>query len=341
MLGRDDEVVALGDHGDEIQAEGLGRGKDAESGIGAAAQHRHGHRHVGELFGAVAADAAGVEAPFLELEIKQDAGSRAGLAVDEIQFRAGQIRDAADPLGVSAGYDQPLVAHHQVEERDVPFRQVFLYVRHIVRAVGGVQQVAAGQMTGAALYGRKPPHAAHVARGEPNPAGCGFQLVGQHIQRVVVAAHDDDGSTELGLRPQELRRHLFLFLDPFDVRGDADDPVRFGDGGDGTRAARQRSGDKTAVDLAEFDAHELLEPQFRSDFAGGHDRRGARRRLGLAEQLADQGFDELLEDNDGGDRVAGDPEHGDPLNFADHGRFAGHDGDAVDQDLSQPGDGRP
>ena len=52
----DEQIVLLGDHGDKIQIQGLGRRIDAQTGIGRPAEHGHGHVHMGEFLVGITVD---------------------------------------------------------------------------------------------------------------------------------------------------------------------------------------------------------------------------------------------------------------------------------------------
>ncbi len=330
----DQQIVLLGDHGDKIQAQGLGRGLNAQAGIGGAAGHSGSYCHVGELFVAVTGDALRREAQLLEPVVEQNARARAALAVDHDHIVPHQVFDPVNALGIAGRHDQALVAHHQMHQAHRQIRHQVANVGDIVGTGGLVQQMGAGQMAHPTLDGHQAAHAAHMARRKRQVRGLGPQLVGQQIQGIVVAADHNQRALDGGQRPQQLRRHRLTFGQPFHMGRNADDAVGLGDAGDLSGPAGQGRGHQPLAHLPDLDAHELFGPQLGGDFAGGqHIGHGSLGRR-LAQHARQQRLNQLLEGHDG---RYGIPRHAEDRlvrHAADDRGLARHHGDAVHQDLA-------
>ena len=84
----------------------------------------------------------------------------------------------------------------------------------------------------------------------------------QHIQGIVMAADDDDGVFDGCKGPEQLCLDRLIFLDPFQVIGNADDAVGLGEGGDASGAPGKRNGDNPVIDFSQLDAEKFFDPQF-------------------------------------------------------------------------------
>ena len=80
----------------------------------------------------------------------------------------------------------------------------------------------------------------------------------QHIQSIVVAADNDDGVFNGRNRPEKFCLDRFIFLDAFQVIGNADDAVCLGEGGDASGASGKRDGDNPVIDLSQFDPEKFF-----------------------------------------------------------------------------------
>src|SRR5262249_14147655 len=150
---------------------------------------------------------------------------------------------------------------------------------------------------------------------------------------------EDDGVGDLGARPQELDRNVLAGIDAFRELRDAHQAVGLDHRADDAGAASEGIGDDPLADSPEGDAYELLEAELGGNFprhAGTH---GLRRFRGTAEKLGQQRPQDLLADDDGGDRVSRQTQHGLAADQAANRRLARHDVDAVDENLSNVAEG--
>ena len=153
--------------------------------------------------------------------------------------------------------------------------------------------------------------------------------IGELIQQRVVAADDDEGVLELLLRIQQADTDLFTGLEALGPLGDLNDAVGLHEGGDHTAAAGQRRGGEPVADITHPDADVFLILET-GDHRPCQNGTGPAAAFTLpAEPQFDQRPQQLLNDDDAGDRVAGDTENRLRPAAAEDRGLAGLDGDAA------------
>ena len=96
---------------------------------------------MGELLPLVADDGAGIDAHSPQLEIQQDPGPGATLAIHEQDVRPRQILQGPDLLWIAGWHHQTLIAVHERDQHDWPARQGPTDVAQVVFTGLFVQQV--------------------------------------------------------------------------------------------------------------------------------------------------------------------------------------------------------
>ncbi len=82
----------------------------------------------------------------MQLVVEPQPGARAPVAIDDPYIRASQVFKLVDPVRVTWGHQQALLAVHQGDQGDFPVREQVPHVRQVIFAALGVQQVAASDL---------------------------------------------------------------------------------------------------------------------------------------------------------------------------------------------------
>ena len=175
---------------------------------------------------------------------------------------------------------------------------------------------------------------ADIAGRNLEPRVLAAQLIVKHANGEIVAAGEQNGVGNLLGRPQEFNRHLLAGVQPLVERRNPQHAVGLDHGRNDPGPAPERIGNQPLADLAQTDPHKLFQAQPRGDLAR-QDGLHLRRLFGRpAQQVGQQGADNLLTDDDRRHRVAGQTDHRFAIHDGENRRLAGHDVDAVDQHLA-------
>ena len=94
--------------GHKIEAMGMGGVGDAQAHIGLPCRDASRYGGVGVFFMPIALESRGLQAPFLQGLVQQQAGPRTGAAVDKAHARLAKIGPILQAQGVPLGDHQPL-----------------------------------------------------------------------------------------------------------------------------------------------------------------------------------------------------------------------------------------
>ena len=146
MLARSDEVVALLDQGDEVEAVRRRRRQDAQGHVGGALGDRPRRGIVGHHLVVVAGDAQRVDAAAGEQPVEPDARARATVAVHEARAGRDGAGQVLEPAGVAGRDDEALLPVRERDEHERAAGEQRPRVRAVEVAGLGVEEVAAGHV---------------------------------------------------------------------------------------------------------------------------------------------------------------------------------------------------
>jgi len=191
--GGDDQIVAVEQQGDEVEAVSQGSSLQAEAHIGTRFGDSLGNGGMGGETLRVANNRAGVEAQGVQLGVQPDARAGAFVAVGEAQARAQQVGQALQAERVAFREDQPGAAVGQGDQGQALAGQQAAHKGGVVFAAFGIPQVAAGQIGVAFGEGDQPAQAAGELQAELIAGSDLGEVGGQPGEHQIVGAVETQG----------------------------------------------------------------------------------------------------------------------------------------------------
>ncbi len=234
---------------------------------------------------------------------------------------------------------QPLLTTYTADEIDSPVGKILADIRAVVFSGLRVQQVDAGRVRLAPADGHNAAHGAHVGGGEEVTEVLPVNQVGQFVQQRVMAADDYQGVFQALLSGQKADADFFAGVIALGTLGDLDHAVGLHKGGYHTAAARQRGRHQPVAYITHTHAYVFL------IFEPGNNR-PCECRPGTAAAVRfppvpeiDQRTQQLVDDDDAGNRIAGYAQNRHCSLIPEDGGFAGFDGNTVIKHLADLADG--
>ena len=297
---------------------------------------------MGVFLVAVAAHLGGQYAARLQLVIQKDARAAAALAVDEGNVLAQEVFEGGDALGIAGQDDEALFAVGQMHQQGRRALQMVAHGLPVVFARSLVQQVRTGKVALPARKGQKAAQRAHVRRREAEARMRAAEQAVDDVQRIVVAADDEQGAFHLFPTADEFGAHRLSGVEAFAVTRNANHGVGAGKAGHGPGTPGEGNGVAGIAHHAEAHADAFFHARARGQGVAGNDVHVFLMAQAALLPQGEERQDEFLHGHDGRNGVARRADDGDHAfpgaDDAQRRGLAGHDGDAVYAELAKGAD---
>ena len=240
-----------------------------------------------------------------------------------------------DVFGVALLDHETLLTDNAADESDSSVREVLTHISFVVFTGLGVQEMDTAEGGLPCSQGHDGAHGADVGGHDIGPGTLPDEQVRSLVDQRVVGTGDGKAVLQFHLVPLQSNVDGGTGFQAFTVLVNDEEAAGLGEAGDDARAARHRDCDILTVHFRDAAAEEFFILERRGQLAG--DLRLdllVPLRFAMSEQRADV-LDDLLHDDDAGDRVTGHAAEGLLADHAEDGGFAGLDGDAVDQQFAE------
>ena len=203
-----------------------------------------------------------------QLVVEQHARARAALAVHVAQARRARSSMPRDPERVARGDDQPLLAVHEPDDRDVARRRARGRRRAAcTRRSPGSSRCEPAMWQSPSRSATSPPSEPTFEEASVTPGIGGAQRGRREVEHEVVGADRDDRAVDLAHAAQERDVDLLAGVVALEPGGHDEQAVGAHERGEHAGAARQRRGHELAADPPESHAHPVVHAHRRGELA--------------------------------------------------------------------------